>query len=385
MVRLRRAQATPESVSTLELFFDLVFVFTLTQLTGLIEHELSWLAVLRVLLLFGVLWWMYGAFAWVTNAAAPSDPVRRVLLVAAMAGFLVMALALPQITGSGGIAFGLGYLVVVLVHLALFGLTEAWRGMLRVAPFNLLSGALVLTAGFLPGAVRPWLWAVALAVQVVTPRLARVVGEDSQFRIAPGHFVERHGLLLIVAFGESVVSIGKGVAGRPVDPRLAGTAVLVLALLAMLWWVYFGAGAVEAAEARMRRAELAERPRLAVHGFFYSYIPMMLGIVLLSAGVAIGLGHGEPSWPVAAVTAVGVAGYLAGDVCFRRVLSAGPVAVRTGLAVAALGTAPVGRYVGVVAQLAVLAVLVAAGLAVEAAVTGPRTAADGDEAPPANA
>jgi hypothetical protein len=117
----------------------------------------------------------------------------------------------------------------------------------------------------------------------------------------------------------------------------------------------------------MRRAEPAQRPRLAVYGFFYSYTPMMLGIVLLSAGVAIGLGHGRPSWPVAAVTALGIAGYLAGDVCFRRVLSAGPVAVRTCLAVLALGTAPVGRYAGVVAQLAALAVLVAAGLAVEAA------------------
>ncbi|MEV0838881.1 low temperature requirement protein A [Actinocatenispora sera] len=379
MVRLRRAGTQPAGVSTLELFFDLVFVFTLMQLTGLLEHDLSPVGVLRVLLLFGVLWWMYGAFAWVTNAAAPTDPGRRVLLVVAMAGFLVMALALPQITGPGGIAFGLGYLVVVLVHLALFGLTEAWRAILRVAPFNLLAAVLVLAAGFLPGSVRPWLWAVALAVQIVTPHLGRVVGGDSQFRIAPDHFVERHGLLLIVAFGESVVSLGKGVAGHPVDLRLTATAVLVLALLAMLWWVYFGAGAVDAAVARMRRAEPAQRPRLAVYGFFYSYTPMMLGIVLLSAGVAIGLGHGRPSWPVAAVTALGIAGYLAGDVCFRRVLSAGPVAVRTCLAVLALGTAPVGRYAGVVAQLAALALLVAAGLAVEAArgPADPSAAVDG--------
>jgi len=381
MVRLRRAGTQPASVTTLELFFDLVFVFTLTQLTGLVEHDLSWLGVLRVLLVFGVLWWMYGAYAWVTNAAAPTDPARRVLLIAAMAGFLVIALALPQVTGASGIAFGLGYLLVVLVHLALYGLTEAWRGMLRVAPFNLLSAALVLVAGFLPGGWRPWLWAAALLLQIVTPHVSRVTGGDAEFRIGPGHFVERHGLLLIVAFGESVVAIGTGVAGEPVDLRLAALAVLVLALLALLWWGYFGGGAVQAAEHTMRQAEVADRPRLAISGFFYSYIPMMLGIVLLAAGVAIGLGHGRPSWPVAAVTAVGVAAYLAGDVCFRLVLAAGPVAVRTGIVVLALGTAPVGRYAGVVAQLATLAVVVAAGLAVEAAVARRGGTASGRDAP----
>jgi low temperature requirement protein LtrA len=201
-----------QRVSTLELFFDLVFVFTLTQLTELLAHELTVAGFARVLLIFGVSWWMYGGYAWLTNHLAVDQPARRLLLLVGMSAFLVQALALPHAFGEAGVAFGLAYLAVVLVHAALFW--QATRAIGRTALFNVGSALLVIIAGFVQGGVFDWmLWTLALAVQVATPYLAHM----ENFRIKPAHLVERHGLLMIVALGESVVSIGIGAAGLPVD------------------------------------------------------------------------------------------------------------------------------------------------------------------------
>ncbi len=142
----------PLRVTSLELFFDLVFVFTLTQLSTLLTGELTPLGMARALLIFGVLWWMYGGYAWLTNTATPGRPVERLLLLTGMSGFLVVALAIPHAFGRDGVAFGLGYLVVVLVHAGLY--SRANRNIVRVAPFNIASALLVIGAGFLPAPAR---------------------------------------------------------------------------------------------------------------------------------------------------------------------------------------------------------------------------------------
>jgi low temperature requirement protein LtrA len=207
-------------VSTLELFFDLVFVFAITQLTGILAHEVTVEDGFRVLLIFGVLWWMYGGYVWLANTRTPSRTPERLLMLVGMAGFLIMGLAIPEAFGRDGVALGIGYLIVVVVHARLYQRVN--RNIARVAPFNLVAALLVITAGVVVeggGAAAYWLWAAALAVQVLSPFVLPVRG---RFAIQPSHFTERHGALVIIVLGESVVDIGIGAEGHPVTVSLAG-------------------------------------------------------------------------------------------------------------------------------------------------------------------
>ncbi|MBV9096339.1 MAG: low temperature requirement protein A [Streptosporangiaceae bacterium] len=353
----------PVRVSTLELFFDLVFVFTITQLTGMLAGVLTPRGALQAVLVFGVLWWMYGGYAWLTNTRTPAATPERLLLLLGMAGFLVIGMAVPHAFTSRreGIVLGLGYLFVVAVHGALY--LRVNRNILRVTPFNVASALLVTAAGAAGGATAAGyaLWLSALAVQALSPLISHPRG---RFSIQPSHFTERHGALIIVAFGESVADIGIGAAGRPVTGALVATALLGLALAAALWWAYFGVGDDERAEEQLTRAGPAARPALALNAYFYSYIPMLLGIVTLAAGVKLAIGH-RASAAACLALGGGVALYLAGDAAFRRALRIGTQRYRAGAAAAALAATAVGIAAGVTAQLALLTVIVAAALAAE--------------------
>jgi low temperature requirement protein LtrA len=369
----------PLRVSTLELFFDLVFVFTITQLTGMLAEDLTPRGALRVLLVFGVLWWMYGGYAWLSNARSPRQLPERLLMLLGMAGWLVIGLAIPHAFSRRGeaVALGLGYLLVVAVHGALY--LRANRNILRVVPFNAASALLVIAAGTAPGRPAGYaLWIAALAVQALSPLISRPAG---RFSIQPSHFVERHGALLIVAFGESVVDIGIGAADHPVTFALVAQAALGLALAAALWWVYFGVGDDERAEEQMNRTDPAVRPALALNAYFYCYIPMLLGIVAMAAGVKVAIGSDRATLPYPACLALagGVALYLAGDAAFRRVLRIGTQRHRTAAAAAALAVSAAGATVSVTAEIALLTVIVAAALVVEQVRAG-REAADTVEA-----
>ena len=356
----------PLRVSTLELFFDLVFVFAITQLTGILARDMTLAGALRVLLIFGVLWWMYGGYVWLTNARTPSRTPERLLLLLGMAGFLIVGLAIPQAFGRDGVALGLGYLVVVGVHTWLYQRVN--KNIMRVAPFNVAAALLIIGAGLVKGQAAYALWAAALAVQWLSPLLFPVRG---RFAIRPDHFTERHGALVIIVFGESVADIGIGIgtAGHAVavTVSLAVSATLGLALAAALWWTYFGVGDDERAEQALTRADPAARPGLALAAYFYAYIPLLLGIVTVAAGLRQAIGHAGSTLPYPACLALagGVALYLAGDVAFRRALRIGPQRYRTAAAVVALAVSAVGVVVSVDAEIALLAVIVAAALAAE--------------------
>jgi low temperature requirement protein LtrA len=232
----------PLRVSTLELFFDLVFVFAITQLTGILSHDVSVAAGFRVLLIFGVLWWMYGGYVWLSNARVPSQTPERLLMLLGMAGFLIMGLAIPDAFGRDGVAVGVGYLIVVVVHGWLYQRVN--RNIARVTPFNLVAAALVIAAGVVEGGAAYGLWAAALAVQVLSPLFIRVRG---RFAIQPSHFTERHGALVIIVLGESVVDIGIGAEGHAVTlaASAVGVTLSVAAEMALLTLLVAAAIAAE--------------------------------------------------------------------------------------------------------------------------------------------
>jgi low temperature requirement protein LtrA len=357
----------PLRVSTLELFFDLVFVFTITQLTSILARDMTLAGALRVLLIFGVLWWMYGGYAWLTNARTPSRTPERLLLLLGMAGFLIIGLAIPGAfanTGGGrdGVALGLGYLLVVAVHGALYQRIN--KSILRVTPFNVASALLIIGAGLVRGGAAYGLWIAALAVQALSPLLIQPRG---RFAIQPSHFVERHGALMIVVFGESVADIGIGAAGHPVTGTLALSAALGLALAAALWWSYFGIGDDERAEQAMTRADPAVRPVLALGAYFYAYIPMLLGVVATAAGLKLAITHAGAPLPAGQSLALagGVALFLTGYAAFRHALRIGPWQFRAAGAAVALATWALGVTVAIAAEITLLTVVVALTIAAE--------------------
>jgi low temperature requirement protein LtrA len=362
----------PLRVSTLELFFDLVFAITLTQLTVLLARSPSLAGTAQVLLIFGLLWWMYGGYAWLTNTRPPARTVERLLLLVGMAGFLTVGLAIPDGFGRDGSTLGFGYLVVVLVHSALYFRVN--RNIVRIAPFSIASAVLVTIAGLTTGpggtgAGGYALWIAALAVQLGSPLIVHPKG---LFEIRPAHFVERHGALLIVALGESVAAISAGEAGLgghagQLTPRLVVTALLGLALAACLWWTYFGAADDDRAEHALTAASSERRTGLALSAYFYAHIPLLLGVIAVAAGVRQAIEDtARPSSAAAATTlAAGVALFLAGSAAFRRLLRTGPARLRVIGAVLAPATVAVGVGVTIEAQLAVLTAGLAGLLAAE--------------------
>ncbi|MFE3579542.1 low temperature requirement protein A [Streptomyces vinaceus] len=398
---------TPHRVSTLELFFDLVFVFTITQLTVLLADDLSLRGAGQVLLIFTVLFWMYGGYAHLTNQVPPDRTVRRLLLILAMGAFLVCALAVPTAFGAGGVAFGLGYVCVVLVHSALY--TQAHgSGVLWFALPNTLCALSVLAAGFFDGPPAWGLWVLALLIQFAVPQLVQRVaasgaasaGAETGAVAAPGaasgsaaavttvsdqlggmsteHLVERHGLLLIIVFGESVIAIGIGTGSLPLSVGIAGGAFLALAVASALWWMYFVRDEGRAEEVFAETAP-EKRFKLAMLAYYYAFLPMLLGIAAFAAGVKKTIGHlGEHlhTGPALAL-AGGVAVYLAGDLAFRAVLGIGPARFRAAALVLALATVPVGTGTAGLWQLVALVVVLLGALGAELRWTPGRTAATG--------
>ena len=229
-----------QRVTPLELFFDLVVVFAITQVTSLLSRNPTWGGLLRGLLLLGALWWAWSAYAWLTNMFDPEEGVVRIAVLAAVAAMLIVSLAAPRAFGREGVTFGIAYLVVRALHLVLFakagrGDRDLIRAVLRTLPASIIAPVLLVIAGFLDGSAQLALWGAALAILYLAPLLGGMRG----FRVSPDHFVERFGLIIIIALGESIVAIGVGAAGLPLDAGVIAAALLGITVAACLWWSYF--------------------------------------------------------------------------------------------------------------------------------------------------
>jgi low temperature requirement protein LtrA len=237
-----RSAATPDEgrpVSTLELFFDLVFVFTITQITALVRDGAEPTGYLRGAAVLVVTWWIYDGYAWLSNNIEPTTLSTRLPMLVGMAGFLFMAIATPEAFGSQAWAFAVAYLLVVLVHSAQFtrsSLGTSSKAIRRIVPVNVTTALMLVLAAALSDDLA-WIgWALAIVPLV----FAVVVRRERGFAVRPGHFAERHQLIIIIALGETVVAVGAGAQDRLHSFPVVVAVLLSLALLSAVWWLYFG-------------------------------------------------------------------------------------------------------------------------------------------------
>ncbi|MFJ9844608.1 low temperature requirement protein A [Kitasatospora sp. NPDC101155] len=357
-------------VAPLELFLDLVFVFTVTQLTGSLVHHLTLEGFAQVLVMLGVIWWMYDAFIWLTNAMPPRTHGQRGLLMLAMGAFLVIALSVPHAFEGGGAAFGWAYLLVVALHTGMFiaaGVTPV--AVLRMGASNLVVTALVVVGGYLTGTVQLGFWVAAFAMQFVTPKVDRL----PEFRLRSDHFVERHGLIVIIAFGESVIAVGAGAGTTGFGPALIAVALLSLTVCVGLWWAYFGHDDDARAEHHMAALPSAERNRAAVTVYYLGHFGLLLGVLLFAAGVKSAVAHPDAAitLPQALALAGGVTLYLVVNTAVRRFFGLRPHLPRLIGAAAVLATVPLGTAASALDQVGAVAAVLAAVFGYESACRRP--------------
>jgi low temperature requirement protein LtrA len=305
-------------VTPLELFFDLVFVFAITQVTSLLANDPTWGGVLRGMLVLAALWWAWAVYAWLTSAMDVDEGGIRLTMLASMGAMLVVALAVPGAFGDDAVLFGVAYLLVRVLHLVLSTIAarddpDRRGALLRFAPTAVLGALLLVLAGFLEGDARIAMWMIALAIDYLGPV---VIGVGRGWRVAPEHFAERHGLIVLIALGESIIAIGVG-AGFELDTGVILAAALGIVVVSALWWLYFDVAAIFA-QRRLMQARGLELHRLALHAYSYLHLPMIAGIVLFALGLKTTLGHvGEELDIVPAVGLFGGAAlYLLGHIAF---------------------------------------------------------------------
>jgi low temperature requirement protein LtrA len=362
-------RATP-----LELLFDLVYVFAVTQVTGYLAAEHSARGMLQGLLLLTLLWWTWSSYAWLGNQARADEGILRAGMAVAMAAMFVIALTIPEAwqDAPGGLDGPLvlvgAYLLVRCVHLTLYAVAaigdQGLRRQVAITWPPTLAGVVLLVAGALLGGwTQTWLFAAAIVVEGAGVYLLSRHGSWRLRSVA--HLTERHGLFIILAIGESLVAIGAGAAQQPISTPLLVAAVLGVATAVGLWWLYFDMVSL-AAEQRLAEAQGQARVDLAVEAYTYGHFPIVAGIVLAALGLEGVLAHAGETRPLGAFYALplfgGVALYLAGQLLFKRrmhhLLSL-PRLVATGVLLAALPAAVVlPPLVGLAGLVLILAVLI---------------------------
>lgn len=317
--RLTAVQRSGERVTPLELFFDLVFVLALTQCTTLMAHAGGWLGILKGLLVLGVLWWAWVGYAWLTSVVDPEEGSVRIAMLSAMAALLVASLAAKHAFGADAALFVGAYAVVRVAHIMLFLLASRDDPALRRSVVGLgvstaVGVGLLALAAAVGGGVGLGLWGVALALDMAGPYLFGSEG----WRLVPGHFAERHGLVVIIALGESIVAIGVA-SEASLGVGVVVAAVLGVAIAGAMWWLYFDVVAL-VAERRLTNAEPGrERNEIGRDSYSYLHLPMVAGIVLVALGFKETLAHVQRPLGAVAATAMfgGAALYLLAHVAFR--------------------------------------------------------------------
>ena len=352
-------------VSSIELFFDLVFVFALTQVTTLWLEQSSWGGLGRGLLVLAVLWWVWASYAWLTNAADSELGIVTAALLLATAGSFIAALAVPEAFGDHRLLFGVALFVVFSAFVGLYALVgrdepALLAAVLRASRAGLLANGLILAAAFVPAGVRPALWVAGLIVGFVGPNLGGLGG----WRVEPAHFAERHGLIVIIAIGESLGAIGFGARSTHLGAAVIVAVVLGLVVAGSFWLAYFDF-ASSGVQRLVTESRGTRRVALARDAYTYAHLPMVAGIVLFAFAMRAALRDVHTA--LGAVPAValccGSALYLLAFVAIRVRVSR---TIGRGRPIAALAVALVTPVALAVPALATLALVAAVWLALHA-------------------
>jgi len=384
LIRQEQEHAT---VTPLELFFDLVFVFALTQVTAFMADELSWHGTINGALVLMLLWWAWTGYAWLANVASAEERPIMLSLLAGMAAMFILALCIPEAFDdapgglSGPVVLALCYFLFRLMHLVMFLIISREDPGLRAQVFRfalsfLASSVLLLVASQFEGWLQTGLWALALAADYIGTAL----GGFSGWRLpSPGHFSERHGLIVIIALGESIVAIGVGVAKEPISWVIVAASLLGLILSSALWWAYFDVSALLGEHALVAEPQ-ETRVRLARNAYSYTHMPLILGIVLVALGLKEVLlyvsdsSHHALTDPLSGVALAALVGgtviYLLGHVLFKWLTVHTVSPVRLVAAGLLLVTIPLIAGRPAVVELAVVAFLVVCAMLLETLIFG---------------
>jgi low temperature requirement protein LtrA len=372
--RLTAVRREGERVTPLELFFDLVFVLAITQCTALMSHHPTWSGMAQGLLVLGVVWWAWVGYAWLTSVIDPEEGAVRLVIFAAMAALLIVSLCVPEAFGSLALAFALAIGFFRVAHIGLFMLAspddpELRRSVIGLAASTAIAVATLVIASHFDGFAQGALWALAIVLDMGGPY---IFGSEG-WRIVPGHFAERHGLIVLIALGESIVAIGVGASGR-LDFGIGTTAVLGVGLASALWWLYFDVVALISAR-RLGEAEVGRaQNELARDSYSYVHLALVAGIVLAAFGLKTTIGHHADHLQTVPAFALlgGVAVYLLGLVAFRFRHVRTVNVHRLGVAVALLVLVPVATLVPALLTLAVADVILWAMIGYEHRGYGPK-------------
>jgi low temperature requirement protein LtrA len=360
-------ERSEHQVTPLELFFDLVFVFAITQVTSLLAHDPTWGGVLRGMLVLVALWWAWTAYAWLTSTLDVDEGGVRLAMLASMGAMLFAALAVPGAFTHDAVLFGVCYLLVRVLHVVLYAIVgrddpDLLGAVLRLAPTAILGASLIVLAGYVHGDDRIAVWIVALAIDYLGPA---IIGPGRGWRIAPEHFAERHGLIVLIALGESVIAIGVG-AGFELVTRVIVAAAFGIVVIAALWWLYFDVAAI-LARTQLTQASGVAQANLAREGYSYLHLPLVAGIVLFAFGLKTTLGH--VSDELGTVPAVGLCGgaalYLLGQIAFLLRMTRRLWRRRTIGAVALLALIPAALVIPALAALGLVSAVCASVVAYE--------------------
>lgn len=332
-----------EFVKPLELYFDLVFVLGFTRCTALMVDDPTWAGVGRALLVLAMLWWAWVGYAWMTSVIDPEEGAVRIAMFAAMAGLLVVTLCMPEAYGERALGFALAYAAVRGGHAVIYLLVSRGDPGLRrsvsgYAVSTTLAVAALVVGALLDDGARVAMWGLAVLIDLVGPALFGIEG----WRLVPEHFAERHNLVVIIALGESFVALGVA-AEVELTTDVIVAAVLGVALVSALWWVYFDVVAIVTRE-RLARASVGRaRNALARDSYSFLHFPMVAGIVLAAFGLEETVLHLDEhlhAVPAAALLG-GVALYLLGHVALRLRNARTINPQRLGLAVLLVALIPV--------------------------------------------
>ena len=357
-----------ERVTPLELFFDLVFVLAITQCTALMSASPTWVGLAKGLLVLGVLWWSWVGYAWLTSVVDPEEGTVRLAMFAAMAALLVVALCVPRAFGGSALLFACAYAGLRAAHIVLFLVASRDDPALRHSVIGLagstaIGAGLLLAASSTDGAPQGGLWALALLLDMAGPFFFGSEG----WKLVPGHFAERHGLIVLIALGESIVAIGVG-AQAGVDAGVVVAAVLGIVVAGALWWMYFDVVALVAQRRLTHAAPGRERNEIARDSYSYLHLPMVAGIVLSAVGLKKTLAHvDDPLKLVPAVAMLGgIALYLLAHVAFRARNVHRFSGQRLVCAVVLVALVPAAVHLAALATLAIVAAVLVALIAWEA-------------------